>query len=798
MPGLPLRDPVLVKYFGGGPTASGVPVTEWTALNFSSWWGAVQIISNAVAALPLFLYRRLPNGGKERFTGHPLYRILHDEFNAQMTSVKARQTMQAHVLTWGNAYAEIVFNGGNQVAELRPITPDRVTPDLNASGDVVYRVIQPSGREVILAAERVLHIQGLGFDGLVGYSVVRKAREAIGLGLTAEAYGAQFFGNGAVSSLVATHPKTLNDSARANLKQSITEAVGGAKKHSVLVLEEGMTVEKTSIPPDDAQFLLTRRFQAIEICKWFNLPPHKLAELDRATFSNIEHQSIEFVTDCLRPWLVTWEQELNRKVIKPLEQRQQFTEHLVDGLLRGDTPSRYAAYQVGINSGFLCADDVRERENMNPLPNGTGQVFLMPLNMVPSDTVPTAKERIEALGGLIRAGYDPAESLEAVDLPPIKHMGAPPVTVQPKDDYPGAATRGGFGNQPAAKPDDEDETPPTEPEESEPERAAQMLEALREALAGHRDEILTTIHSLPPPADPMPLFQAVADAEGRLRADVDAVKLETTAIKLDLGTVRTEFATQLELLPKADPELAATLAMEVHDAEARLQAAALAEATATKASFAAMQATGDAIQASLATTQQLRFWQENTIAMIAGTLARREMAFAKKLAKDPARAPERLHAHYQRLVEDGAKDLAQFNVGPSVRARLVRWADEASAECLMAIVDETVAELPVRWMERHGALTRALVVAALGPAEADYVTRAPADDVRDEEEPPLPPAEPVHVEKELIRDAAGRPQTMRQITTNGGAITIIEKEVIERDGQGRPQKIRETHRTESP
>ena len=822
MPGLPLRDPVLVKYFGGGPTASGVPVTEWTALNFSSWWGAVQIISNAVAALPLFLYRRMPNGGKERFTGHPVYRLLHDEFNPQMTSVKARQAMQAHVLTWGNAYAEIVFNEANQVAQLRPITPDRVTPDLNASGDVIYRVVQPSGREVILAAERVLHIQGLGFDGLVGYSVVRKARETIGLGLTAEAYGAQFFGNGAVSSLVATHPKTLNDSARANLKASITDAVGGAKKHSVLVLEEGMTVEKTSIPPDDAQFLLTRHFQASEVCKWFNLPPHKLAELERATFSNIEFSAIEFLTDCLRPWLVTWEQELNRKVIRPLERTQQFTEHLVDGLLRGDQASRYAAYAVGRQWGWLSADDVRERENMNPLGDGSGQLYLVPMNMAPADRIH-----------------------DIVDA----QVRPPPTPAPP----------------PAAEP------------EPAPERVAKIVEDLRHEvtagfvkfegafvesvttwsaeMAAHRHAILA---GLPPPPDAAPLLQAVADAEGRLRADVDAVKLETAAVKLDLGivrtefatqidllpkpdpelaatlaghvqqaatrlqeamqdaegrlrgdveavkadtaaaleTARTEFATQLELLPKPDPELAATLAMEVHDAEARLREAALAEATATQETLAAVRATGDAIQLQLATTQQLRFWQENTIAMIAGTLARREMAFAKKLAKDTARAPERLHAHYQRLVEDGAKDFAQFNLPPAVRTRLVRWAEEASAECLGAIVDETVAELPVRWIERHGALTRALVVAALGPAEVDFVTRPPEDDARDEEEPPLPPSEPVQVEKELIRDAAGRPQTLRQITTNGNAITIIEKEVIERDSAGRPQKIREIHRNQ--
>ena len=817
MPGLPLRDPVLVKYFGGGATASGVPVTEWTALNFSSWWGAVQIISNAVAALPLFLYRRLPNGGKERFTGHPLYRVLHDEFNPEMTSIKARQAMQAHVLTWGNGYAEIVRNEANQVSQLRPITPDRVTPDLNQRGEVIYRVVQPSGRERVMAKEDVLHIQGLGFDGLVGYSVVRKARETIGMGLTAEAYGAQFFGNGAVSSLVATHPKTLNDSARQNLKASITDAVGGAKKHSVLVLEEGMTVERTSIPPDDAQFLQTRHFQASEVCRWFNLPPHKIAELERATFANIEWQAIEFLTDCLRPWLVTWEQELNRKLIRPLERTIQFTEHLVDGILRGDTTSRYAAYAVGRQWGWLSADDVRELENMNPLNDGSGQLYLVPMNMAPADRIhdivdaqvrppptpapPPAAEPEPDPERVAKIVEDLRQEV-AAGLGKIEGTVVDSVTTWSAEM---AAHRDAILTKVADLPTPPDPAPLYHAVADAERRLRADLDAAkadadsarlahRELLTEHRDAILA---SLPPPSDPAPLLQAVADAEGRLRADVDAVKLETAAVKLDLGTVRTEFATQLELLPKADPELAATLAMEVHDAEARLREAALAEATATQETLAAVRATGDAIQLQLATTQQLRFWQENTIAMIAGTLARREMAFAKKLAKDTARAPERLHAHYQRLVEDGAKDFAQFNLPPAVRTRLVRWAEEACAECLGAIVEETVAELPVRWIERHGALTRALVVAALGPAEVDYVTRPPEDDARDEEEPPLPPSEPVRVEKELVRDANGRPEKLREITHDGAAITVIEKEVIERDASGRPSKIRETHRRQN-
>jgi HK97 family phage portal protein len=759
-PEVPLRDPVLVQYFGGGATTSGAAVTEWTALNFASWWGAVQIISNAVAALPLFLYRRLPDGGKERFTGHPLYRILHDEFNGEMTSVKARQTMQAHVLTWGNAYAEIIRNEANQVAQLRPITPDRVTPDLNERGDLIYRVHQPkSGRDRIFSADTILHIPGLGFDGLVGYSVVRKARETIGLGMTAEAYGAQFFGNGAVSSLVATHPKTLQEPARKNLKQSITEAIGGGKKHSVLVLEEGMTVEKTSIPPDDAQFLLTRRFQAVEICKWFNLPPHKLAELDRATFSNIEHQSIEFVTDCLRPWLVTWEQELNRKLVRPLERTIQFTEHLVDGLLRGDLPSRYAAYAVGRQWGWLSADDVRERENMNPLPDGTGQQYLVPMNMTPAD-------RVDDL-------------IDAQTRPP-----APPAAP---------------AREPAPEPD--------------PERVQKIVADLRQELqsnlaqvAAHldasvtewqrdgvagREQILARIGALPAPPDPAPVLKAVEATAARLEGLVDEVR----ATQDQVDRIKIDVVAELEALPKPDPDLAATLASEVAQVEARLAEAADARVAELRerhdAMVGAVAAAALDVKTHLATAQQLRAWQENTIAMIAGTLARRELAFVKRLAKDPTHAADRLAVHYARVVDDGVRDLARFDVGPAVRDRLTRWAADATAECLLALGDETLAELPVRWVERHRDLTQALLAAALGGVEPPPSV-APAPEREDEE--PAAPGVALIIEKEVLsRDPSGRPQKLRETTTDEAATLIVEKEVIDRDPAGRPNKIRETH-----
>jgi hypothetical protein len=213
------------------------------------------------------------------------------------------------------------------------------------------------------------------------------AREAIGLGLTTEAFGAEFFANGAASSMVASHPGVLSEQAHARLKQEIVANTTGGKRHSVLLLEEGIKVDKLTIPPEDAQFLATRQFQTLEIARWFNLPPHKLGDLQRATFSNIEQMATEFLQDTLRPWLVVWEQELARKLIRPLEMKQQLIRHNVDGMLRGDYVTRMQGYAIARQWGLMSADEVRALEEMNPLPQDQGTIYLTPANMVPADRI---------------------------------------------------------------------------------------------------------------------------------------------------------------------------------------------------------------------------------------------------------------------------------------------------------------------------------------------------------------------------------------------------------------------------
>jgi HK97 family phage portal protein len=383
-----LRDPELVRLFGGGSTSAGVTVNEYTALNYSAVWAAVNLIASQIASLPLILYKRLPNGGKERFSSHQTYRLLHDEWNPEMASMTARETLMGHVLTWGNGYAEIERDRVGRPVALWPLLPNQVTPFRDESKRLQYRVSTPGVPDVTIPAGDMLHIAGLGFDGLVGYSPIYMARESLGLGIAAQRFGSSFFSNGATLSAVLEHPGELGEDGTKNLRESI-EAVhqGVSKAHRLLILEEGMKYQKFGVEPDSAQFLETRQFEVTEVARWFNIPPHKLRDLMRATFSNIEQQSIEFVTDTLRPWLIRWEQEINRKLISRSERNIQYVEHLVEGLLRGDTASRYAAYAVGRQWGWLSADDIRDLENMNPLPNGQGKIYLVPLNMTPADRI---------------------------------------------------------------------------------------------------------------------------------------------------------------------------------------------------------------------------------------------------------------------------------------------------------------------------------------------------------------------------------------------------------------------------
>jgi len=356
-------------------TQSGVLVNETLALNLSAVYACTQVLSQTVGSLPLHVYQRTADG-KNRATNHPLYKLLHDAPNPEMTSMSWRQAIMLHLCMWGNHYSEIERNSAREPVALWPITPWRVSLK-RVNGQLVYSVALDSGVVNVPFAD-MLHVKGLSYDGLIGLPPMRAAKEAIGLGLAAQKYAAKFFANDARPGGILEHPGQLSDEAAARLRKSFEKTHEGLdNKFRVAVLEEGMKFNAVGVPPEDAQLLETRKFGVSEIARYFRMPLHKISDLDRSTNNNIEHQAIEFVTDTIRPWLVNIEQELSFKLFSG----DFFPEFLIEGLLRGDIKTRYEAYAIGRQWGWLSADDIRERENMNKLPNGQGGQYLVPLNM---------------------------------------------------------------------------------------------------------------------------------------------------------------------------------------------------------------------------------------------------------------------------------------------------------------------------------------------------------------------------------------------------------------------------------
>ncbi len=365
--------------FGG--TTSGKAVNERTAMQTSAVYACVRILSESIAGLPLHVYR-YNGGGKERTADHPLYRLLHDEPNREMTSFVFRETLMAHLLLWGNAYAQVIRDGRGYPIALYPLLPDRMAVDRDDGGELVYTYQSDKG-QVKLRKENILHIPGLGFDGLIGYSPIAMAKNAVGLALATEDYGAAFFANGANPGGVLEHPGVIKPEQADRLRESWQSQFGGANAHKVAVLEEGLKFHQMSIPPEQAQFLETRKFQINEIARIFRVPPHMVGDLEKSSFSNIEQQSLEFVKYTLDPWVVRWEQSLRQALILPSEKASVFIKFNLDGLLRGDYQSRMEGYSVGIQNGFYSVNDVRGLEDLNLLTDAEGgNIHVLNGNMV--------------------------------------------------------------------------------------------------------------------------------------------------------------------------------------------------------------------------------------------------------------------------------------------------------------------------------------------------------------------------------------------------------------------------------
>lgn len=377
------------SFMMGGST-SGKSVTERSSMQMTAVYACVRILSEAIAGLPLHLYRYKEGGGKEQAIDTNLYRLLHDEPNPEMTSFVFRETLMTHLLLWGNAYAQIIRNGKGEVVALYPLMPNKMSVDRDEKGQLYYTYSRANeeaatmtDNTVTLKPSDVLHIPGLGFDGLVGYSPIAMAKNAIGMAIACEEFGAKFFANGAAPSGVLEHPGTIKDPAK--VRDSWNSTFGGsANSGKVAVLEEGMKYTPISISPEQAQFLETRKFQINEIARIFRVPPHMVGDLEKSSFSNIEQQSLEFVKYTLEPWVVRWEQALARALLSATEKPTYFFKFNLEGLLRGDYQSRMNGYAIARQNGWMSANDIRELENQDRIPaEEGGDLYLINGNMLP-------------------------------------------------------------------------------------------------------------------------------------------------------------------------------------------------------------------------------------------------------------------------------------------------------------------------------------------------------------------------------------------------------------------------------
>lgn len=388
------RDPGLVDLFGfGAATTSGVSVTATpeSAMRFSAVFACVKTISETLSILPLILYARMDDGGRERAREHPLYSVLHDAPNEEMTSNEYEEAALGHLLLRGNHYSEIITDNNGDVRALWPLRPDRVRPvRLPQSERLAYEVrVEKMGDAVTLPARRILHIRALSWDGIMGLSPIAMARESLGIGIAAEEYAARFYsGDGAVP-VTLQHPGRMSEEAYQRLRKSWAERYGGLSgKQRAAILEEGMKAETIGLSQEDAQFIETRKFQVEDIARFYRMPLHKIQSMDRATFSNIEQQNIDFIQDTIMPWAVRWERAINARLLTRQERSRMFAEYLMDGLLRGDSQQRAEFYSRAIQWGWMDRNEVRARENLNPR-EGLDQP-LQPLNMVPAGTDPLA------------------------------------------------------------------------------------------------------------------------------------------------------------------------------------------------------------------------------------------------------------------------------------------------------------------------------------------------------------------------------------------------------------------------
>jgi HK97 family phage portal protein len=397
------RDPVLAEWFGGAAnTASGIYVTPDVAMRESAVYACVRVLSESVAQLPLEVYRRRKGGGKDRATDHPLYDLLHTRPNQTNTSFEFREMMMASVLLRGNGVALVIGSGRAGVGALEMLNPDRLTISKDSKGRRLYTYTDDKGKSKTYTSNYIFHIAGMSLDGVSGLSPVTYHRETVGASLSIKEFGARLFANGTHLGTVIEHPGKLSQKAKEHLYEDLRKNWQGVVQAGKgIILEENMKVAKLGMTAEDAQYLDSRKFSRSEIAGIFRVPPHMIGDLEKATFSNIEQQAIEYVMNSLMPWLVRIEQAILRDLITEKDRRKgYFAEFNAMGLLRGDAKARSEYYKARFEMGSITPNQIRALENENPEPNG--DTAFVPLNMIPIDQAgrPDTNKPTEQDGGL--------------------------------------------------------------------------------------------------------------------------------------------------------------------------------------------------------------------------------------------------------------------------------------------------------------------------------------------------------------------------------------------------------------
>jgi HK97 family phage portal protein len=373
--------------YDGMETGSGIYVSEGSAIQIAAVWACVRVLAETLATIPVMVYERKGNDSRELARNHPAYKLLHDRPGLEQTSFEFFETSQGHLTLRGNSYAQKIFRAG-RVAELIPFHPDRVRMDRDSKGRLVYELELGNGvANKTFPADRILHVKAFSSNGVKGLSMISNFRETLGAQIAMEQHGSRLFKNGTHLGGMLSHPGKLSDIARANLETSLKNkysGIGNVGKN--LILEEGMTFEKVGMTSEDAQYIESRKFGINEIARIFRVPPHMIADLERATFSNIEHMSLNFLTYTMMPWLRRWEQALNYAIIPADEQERFYIEFNPAALLRADIKTRYASYAIGRQWGWLSANDVLQLENRNSI-GEKGNIYMVPTNMWPADKI---------------------------------------------------------------------------------------------------------------------------------------------------------------------------------------------------------------------------------------------------------------------------------------------------------------------------------------------------------------------------------------------------------------------------